>query len=236
MNWRVNFNWKLTLFVVFFLPLLLKLGFWQLSRAEEKQLMLTAQAELSQQPAITIEQLTAAEIVNYRPVQATGEFLNKTWLLDNQMLGGKFGYEVLHPFKLKSGELILVSRGWVEGSLYRDQLPQITIPKNKVTIVGYLYQPTEAYALEKELENKQWPKVIQHLDVQNMYKAVAGNARISSPFLMRLAAGDSRLLKAHWQIINVQPERHTAYAYQWFGMAILLIGLYVWASIKKENG
>jgi len=232
---RVNFNWKLAVFVVLFLPILLSLGSWQLKRAEEKRAMLEAQDRLVQLQAEPMASLTPEKIENYRNVHLRGEYLNKIWLVDNQIYEGKFGYEVVQVFKQENGQHILISRGWKEGSVYREQLPQIEFPQGIVTAQGYLYQPSTAYKLEEEVEKTAWPRVIQSIDVQNMYKVLAENDRISTPFLVRLSEEDANLLTQHWQIINVQPEKHTGYAIQWFGMAILLVVLFAWASLKKSS-
>lgn len=237
MKLRADFNWKLTLFVVLMLPVLLRLGFWQMQRAEEKQQMLDNFRALTGQPALEYLQVPAAVMENYLNVTVAGEFQPSLFLLDNQIYRGKFGYEVIQPFRLDDGSVMLVSRGWVEGSLDRRQLPFIGLPAGRVNLEGYLYQPAATYGLDADAwSTAQWPKVIQTPDVEKMYKALGDDAKIRHPFLLRLHEGQPHLLMPHWQIINVQPEKHTAYAMQWFGMAVLLVILFVMASIRREAG
>ena len=235
MKIRADFNWKLTLFVVLFLPLLIRLGFWQLDRAEEKRQILHEHQLLVDQPAVPYGQVNKDVAKNYLNISVQGKFGENYFLLDNQVYKGKFGYEVIQPLVLASGEIMLVSRGWIAGSLDRRQLPAVEMPAGTVQLEGYLYQPQGAIQLDaKTWAAEGWPKVIQAADVEKMYKALGDNAKIRSPFLLRLRDGQPLLLTAHWQIVNVRPERHTAYAYQWFGMALLLVILYIVASIKRN--
>ena len=44
-----------------------------------------------------------------------------------------------------------------------------------------------------------------------------------APFVVRLAADQPGALRVDWQVINMQPEKHIAYAVQWFGMALALV-------------
>lgn len=235
MNLRVNFNWKLALFVVLFLPILLRLGFWQIERANEKQQMQLEYRNLVRQPAVDVAQLPPKQWKNYQNIRAAGQFGKQQWLVDNQIYKGRFGYEVIQPLITDTGETLLVSRGWIEGSLDRTQLPVVNTPVARVNIEGYLYSPESAFALQADADTQQWPKVVQSAHVEKMYKDLAVNDKIHGSFLVRLHQGNPDLLEAHWQIINVKPEKHTAYAMQWFGMALLLLILFILASTKRKT-
>lgn len=235
MNWRANFNWKLALFVVIFLPILISLGNWQLDRANEKRQMLQESQSLMHGESLDYNKLYRSQYKNYQNVSISGEFVDKQFLLDNQMFNGKFGYEVIQGFQLTQGGMILVSRGWIAGSLNRRELPVVQTPIGDLRLNGYLYQPTESFQLEEEHINGRWPRVVQALNSEKMYKALGENGKVAHPFLLRLRDDEAALLTAHWKIINVQPEKHTAYAAQWFGMAILLLVMFIVASVKKTE-
>jgi surfeit locus 1 family protein len=235
MKFRVNFNWKLALFVVIFLPILLRLGNWQLERADEKRNMLQEQQALVHGENIDIRHLGENQQKSYQNVSLFGEFSNKQFLLDNQIYNGKFGYELIQAFQLKQGDVVLVSRGWIAGSLDRRELPIVNTPTGELELRGYLYKPSESFQLEESAENAGWPKVVQSLKLEKMYKALGENGKVAHVFLVRLQQDDAALLTAHWQLINVQPEKHTAYAAQWFGMALLLVVMFIVASVKKTE-
>lgn len=232
MQLRANFNWKLTLFVVIFLPLTLRLGFWQLDRAEQKRQMAADFAALEGQPALNIQQLDSQNWQNYMPAKVQGVFDTRVFLLDNQIYKSKFGYEVIQPLVLENKQIILVSRGFVAGSLDRSQLPEIRTPAMLVHLQGYLYQPSENLALGENAFSGKWPEVIQSPAVEKLYKHLSKSDKIANHFLLRLKEDSPYSYQAHWQIINVRPEKHTAYAVQWFAMGGLLVLMFIYASIK----
>lgn len=235
---RFNFNWKLSLFVVICFPIVMRLGFWQLDRAEQKDVVIAAQQALINEAEIETGQLKAEQWQQFRNALAKGEFSDKVFLVDNQIYKGKFGYEVIQPLKLENNSWLLVSRGWVAGNLDRRILPEIETPKGLQTLHGYLYQPGEMFALGEAAISSEWPKVIPSASVENMYKQLSNNDKMSPPFLLRLHdlhTDDGALFQAHWQFVNVLPEKHIGYAVQWFGMAALLIVLFLFASIKKRT-
>jgi surfeit locus 1 family protein len=47
------------------------------------------------------------------------------------------------------------------------------------------------------------------------------------PYVVRLRPGSATAFNSYWQDINIQPEKHTAYAVQWFAMALALLMLYL---------
>ena len=50
------------------------------------------------------------------------------------------------------------------------------------------------------------------------------------PYVVRLTPDSAGALLADWPLINTRPEKHTAYAVQWFLMALALLLLFVWRS------
>lgn len=234
MRVRCHFNWKLLLFVVVFLPITVSLGFWQLERADEKQ-KLSAQFEvLRQQTPIAINDIDEASWRDYQPAKAKGKWQQRYFLLDNQVLNGQFGYEVLQGFTLESGEVLLVSRGFIAGSLQREQLPSVKTPKGTQQLSGYLYQTKANISLGETIADEHWPKVIQSPAAEKLYKQLLKNGKISRHFILRLSIPNPAQLTPHWQVVNMGPEKHQGYAVQWFLMAALLLIMFVYASIKIE--
>ena len=233
MTMRPHFNWKLTVLVVLCLPLLVRLGFWQLERAEEKREILQAQETMMYQPAMNYSDLEPQQFENYRQVSLRARLLPHIFLLDNQMYQSRFGYEVIQAAELAEGDIVWVSRGWIQGSLDRSELPEIDSPQESLRLEGYLYQPTQGLELAQTKIGEDWPRVIQTVDLEKMYKAIGKTGKITPLYLLRLDAQSPMVLNRHWQVINIQPEKHTGYAIQWFGMAILLVVLYLWASFRQ---
>lgn len=226
-------NWKLCLFSVCLLPLLVGAGFWQLNRAQQK---ITLQQSLQAQqamPALSIRdysQLEPGTGLLYRPVQAFGEFLpGKLWLLENKVYRGKVGFEVIMPFRFSDGTLVLVNRGWVVGTGYRDRMPEIATPAGRLNISGWLTLPSKNRLLAGAVsESTLWPKLILAIDVNAIAASLQPDEVL--PQVLQLAPESPAALVTNWQPINLSPEKHRGYAVQWFAMACALILLTFFAN------
>jgi len=251
-SFKFQFNSKLFVFVLLFLPLTTSLGFWQLSRAEEKRGLIAEFERLVQSPAIMLsaENLSAQLLENYQPVQLEGRFLPQVFLVDNQVYRGKVGYEVVQLFTLRPNltdhdaqALALISRGFVEGSLDRSQLPQIATPNFDVHLQGYAYAPEKNSLLEGAdaslRADGQWPKLIQQLAAENLYNLLPKSDKLAAHFLkpsiIRLDDASPYIFQSHWMVVNNSPAKHIGYAVQWFAMAALLVILFLWASVKRDE-
>ena len=248
-----QWNWKVLAFTLFFLPVTLTAGFWQLHRAEEKREILAAQSALhanapvafssvgngdnlkgGNKSAVSAEHSASALAQRYLRVTASGELHpQQVFLIDNRVHGGRPGYEVLVPLKvvMDGGEAfwLMVNRGWIAGGLDRSQLPAIPPLGKTPTFSGYLYQPFGKHLV---LADDIWtpgvsPLVIQHFDHDKLEHYLGAKVY---PYSLRLEESPSRELKTRWIIVNVQPEKHTAYAVQWFAMAFALVILTVFAN------
>ncbi|MGS2718398.1 SURF1 family protein [Eionea flava] len=231
----VKEQWKLSLFVLLFLPLLIRLGFWQLDRAEERQQLLAVYQYQQNLAVENIEQLSViGEEIRYRPVRITGEYdPQRYWLLDNQSRAGKVGYEVIVPLQTTNAEWILVNRGWVAAPRLRSDLPVIDTPLGSVTIEGYFSPPSKnAIFTQPSNNNEQWPKRIIELNMTNA--EIALSAEIY-PQLLRINSDSAGAFVTDWPVINTSPEKHYGYAVQWFLMALALVFLYAWAIIRNDN-
>ncbi|MBR9912616.1 MAG: SURF1 family protein [Gammaproteobacteria bacterium] len=230
----LSFNWKITLLGLLFLPLLAWLGFWQLERAAEKSALLAAIAAQQALPPVQLDlRAGSGELSGYRRVRAVGTFLQeRTWLVDNRVLQGRVGYEVIMPLQLESGGVVLVNRGWVAAPPLRSELPTVATPAGRVIIEGRLQQP-EGNTLVRDLESsKAWPKRIQQLDVQ-----AAGRQLQAAllPWVLQLGADDEHALAVVWRDVNTSPDKHTGYAVQWFAMAVALLIALLFANIKRAT-
>ncbi len=236
-SFALTINWKLLLLGLCFLPLLLRLGFWQLERAEEKRLLIEQQRSQAQLSPLWLNQLdqefsedvgsdglSMEKQLAHRSVQVSGRFLNNHyWLLDNRIVQGKVGYEVIAPLTLDTGRSYLINRGWVAAPLSRNILPQVNFPKDLVTVKGHwkLLQKnaliTDAVAVGEF--DSEWPQRIQQVNHSAM-------AEMAGQFLhqgiVQIDPADHLALTTLWRDVNVQPQKHTGYAVQWFAMAFAL--------------
>ena len=104
-----------TLVVLMLLPLMVGLGFWQLARGHEKQLLVDRYAERRAAEPVSSAQLNDMADPAFRRVHLRGQLDGEhSVLLDNRMRDGKAGVELLQPFHDQpSGLWLLVNRGWL---------------------------------------------------------------------------------------------------------------------------
>ena len=145
-------EWRITLFTVLLVPLMVFLGFWQMQRAEEKiQLAASFEQQQLRPPAPLVMGLATsdAEALAYLPVHLSGRFRDQQYfLLDNRMNGGNYGNEVVAVFELAGGGLALVNRGWVRADSSRQSLPAVAPVMGDVSLTVHIYvAPGEPYLL-----------------------------------------------------------------------------------------
>lgn len=221
------------------LPLLLTLGVWQLNRAEEKRalLKLQAQRQTSKVLELSASQPENLESSRYKPVRAIGHYDgNHQFLLDNQVNKGKPGYFVLTPFKLKeNSKAVLVNRGWIPLGKSRTDLPDIRVEPDETTVSGRINRfPQVGLKLAgAEMPAKGWPAVVQVIDI-NVLSTQLGYPLFD--FQIELDKTSAYGFTREWQTSAVMtPEKHTAYAVQWFLLALTLTVLFVKYGFNKEN-
>jgi surfeit locus 1 family protein len=225
---QVLFNWKVTAFSTVCLLVFLRLGFWQLDRAEEKETMIVEQQTLR-----TSESLPAARLSddtrNGTPVHLQGSYdLDRVFLLDNRILKGVVGYEVLMLFRdISLSEPLLVNLGFVPMGRTRSDLPEIPSPGNSSTADGYVYHQADQRPM---LPAAGWPKVVQAVDADEISNIAKETIY---PHLIRLSEDDPNALPRNWPLTVIQPEKHLGYAVQWFLMATAIVIAYGFFTLRR---
>jgi len=208
---------------------MLRLGFWQLDRAEQKQTLLDQVQQRAQAAALTPSQLLnhyseeewVAEL-RFHPIKVTGEYLaDRSVLVENVVLNKRGGYQLFTPIKLTGTEqLILVSRGWLPLGATRQELPQFSTPEGTVSIKGRLNLPPARPPLWKDGYPVSEGFVWQYIPIDEY--ASQNRARVL-PLVVELAPENegSQGVEVHWQAINDEwVAKHKGYAFQWFAMAV----------------
>jgi surfeit locus 1 family protein len=230
---RFDAEWRITLFTVVLVPLMLGLGFWQLQRGLEKSTLATRFEARQQQSPTRIAELwdQPVESLAYAPVELSGRFLpDANFLLDNQVRGGQFGYEVLGVLRLEGeDDVVIVNRGWMAGDASRRSLPSVPGVDGQVAITGHVYvAPGAPFLLAEQQFDAGWPKRIQAVEMDKLAAAIAPlHQGDVFPYPIRIDAGEPGALAIDWQVVNMSPRKHQAYAVQWFAMAAVLFGYYL---------
>jgi surfeit locus 1 family protein len=232
-----RFDWKLSLLTALLLPLLLGLGFWQLRRADEK-FELQAQYSARQRVLpVALERLELQDDLQYRQVEVVGRYDNAhNFLLDNRIHAGQVGYDLITPLVTETQRVVLINRGWLPQGPTRAQLPALDAIDGQVTVRGSIYVPVgKQLTLGALSEGDAWPQVIQTLDPVPAGALAGYRADDVFPYSVRLAEGAPGVLVRDWPVVSMGPERHQGYAVQWFAMAAMLLGLYLYYSTRPSN-
>jgi surfeit locus 1 family protein len=221
--------WVVTVAALLTSALTFSLGQWQLGRAAQK---LALQASLDHQK--TLPPLLNADIVHVsrdagelvdRRIELTGRWLvEKSVYLDNRPMNAKPGFWVMTPLLLTgSDKAVLVQRGWIARNFEdRTALAAIETPGQTVTLLGRMAPaPAKLYAF-KGADNG---RIRQNLDIPS-FAAETGLSLIPA-LVIQIDPSSGGLLR-DWAAPNTGVDKHYGYAFQWFGLCALVVGLYVW--------
>ncbi|MEV7160111.1 SURF1 family protein [Streptomyces misionensis] len=136
----------LTIVAIALIPTMIKLGFWQQHRYEERTARNNLVSAALHAKPVPVEQLSSpghavTRTEKYRTVTATGTFdTGKTEVVRRRTnADGDVGYHVLTPFVLTDGKVLLVNRGWVPADGTQTAFPKIPAPPaGRTTISGRL--------------------------------------------------------------------------------------------------
>ncbi|MCF2950284.1 SURF1 family protein [Paraglaciecola aquimarina] len=221
-----------TLITFLAVVIMFALGVWQLQRAEQKQLRLDsiAQAKVSS-PLGLKEVLHDLENMVDMPLSFNAKAdIEHYFLLDNKIHQGRVGYQVLVPLKTNQG-VVMTNFGWVSATHSREVLPSVVLYPELVKFSGIVSFPTKnAMVTETAKIDGNWPKVLQAVDlkvIQQHYKQSV------LPLVVKLAQSKKSGFVRNWQPVVMPPEKHLAYAVQWFLLGIAALVVFVIAQRKK---
>lgn len=227
-----------TLVFLLVLPVLLRLGFWQLDRAEEKRDLIALfkqQNELG--PLIIKDIIKLNEKLNYRSAQVEGKYNSgKQVFIDNKIHQGKTGVHVLTPFNLKNSDYsILINRGWVPMVIDRSSLPiiettsQLLTLKGKIKVLG-----KKPFMVGDQFQsNKGWPALMQWINFEEIENK-SGLKLL--PYIFLLDKKEQSGYTRNWNPVVMKPEKSTSYAVQWFSLALALVIIYIVVNLKNIKG
>ncbi len=232
-RWTIYIRWLVALLII--VGLLVGLAIWQLERAASKTRLLKHLSVLQQQGAVSIGdwQTLAPDLADGMRVNSHGRWLApQVWLVDNQMVNGRIGYDVVVPVQLNGGkQAALVNLGWVAAPMDRVQLPVIDIP-GEIQIQGIIRSHWGGLSLgQQNIEDKSlWPMRIQKVDIEKL------NAYFNTPLYPAIIYQlQNSPYQIHYQPIIMSPERHRAYALQWALLALAVVIIAVAASAKPVH-
>lgn len=220
------------------LVLFVSLGRWQWSRAEFKQ-QLVLEFARNAEVIVALGSRATTNLPRYARIEVSGEWDGaRQFLLDNRTRDGRAGYEVLTPLRLADGRWLLVNRGWVPFTGYREQLPAVTLGTRSVVIRGLLDElPSAGLAggrAAPTLEGS-WPRVTAFPQPRELAAALGVEQQSFEPRVLLLDDAEPDGYARDWKPFAKGPEQNWSYAIQWWSFAVLLLVLYVVLNLKKTE-
>lgn len=228
-RWNLSF-WPVLAFVCV-LPGLLWLGAWQVQRGNAKA---EAYRDFEQSVAGAARDVTGLpldefnELQRYERVTLHGHYLEERgFLLDNMSHKGRPGHHVLVPFQPRDADyLVIVDLGWRPRRAAEAGAGDMKGVNGGGSVSGMLASfPQPALRLDGKPEyGSEWPKVVQFPGAGE-FAAMLEQPVAASRLLLDANAAEG--FERDWKPPGIPPARHYAYAFQWFGLAVALIVIFI---------
>ena len=213
---------------------------WQFNRNDERVAQNTAIDAALTAPPVPVTDLLSVTAppppdISWRVVTATGEFdeSRQVFVRLRQDSAGQPVSEVVVPFRLDTGETLLVDRGYVSFGEVRAGTPLAALPTGSVTITG------RVQGEQTDPANRPIQVVDGRTEVYAINRAAVGGDS-SEPFLQGYIqlTGESPGVLAAVEVPQTDSGPFLSYALQWsaFGVIALLgIGVFVFREIADPR-
>jgi surfeit locus 1 family protein len=215
-----------------------RLGVWQLDRAAQKAALAAAIAERGALPPLTALPASDAAALVHRRVVLRGRWSGAhTVYLENRQMQGRPGFYVVTPLLLPDGSALLVQRGWLpRDARDRTRVAEVATPAGEVEVAGRL-APPPARLLAFDPAADVNARLRQNLDPSAFARETGLPLRRDVSLLQQADAPGPAAdgLLRDWPAPDAGVAKHHGYAFQWFGLAALIVGLYVWFQLLRPR-
>lgn len=213
-----------------------RLGFWQLSRLQERQARNAQVVAVMQRPPVTLEGLVADPVARFQRVRVEGTYdFGNELVLTSRARNGAPGVHLITPLRTPGGN-VLVNRGWVyapdgmriDRSLWRE---------DSVTVVEGYVEPF-APPQPGPVSSPSVERGVRRLERDSLA------ARFPYPVapavvVQRLDSGE-RAATSAGRPVRVEPPPltdgpHRAYAVQWFAFAVVGVAGTAWVLLRDRR-
>lgn len=237
-------RWVVLVAAVLSSALTARLGFWQLDRAAQKTERQARIEARDRAPVLDTQSLPRPGRIEpeleFRRASLEGRWLHRhTVFLDNRQMGGRQGFVVVTPLLLATGDAVLVQRGWAPRDFQdRTAVPEVPTPEDQPVRVLVRVAPPPAKLLE--LGEAGAGRIRQNLYPEGYSREVGIPLRSWSAWQLHAArtSGDAPVadgLRRDWPAPASDVSKHHGYAFQWFALSALIIGLYVWFQLIQPR-
>jgi surfeit locus 1 family protein len=224
----------LTLFGLAFFSML---GFWQLDRAAQKERLFAAFADAASQTPVSLDAARRMEVSPRYPLVSVRGLYDAahTYYLVDRTHGGKVGtiaYAIFEP--VDGSTPLLVNRGFGADDAH-GHAANIPPPPAGEQQLSALYAPAPGSGLRMGgnalPRQKTWPKESIYIDVGEI---AADAGRSLDAKILLLAPDPASGFVREWRPDVFPPERHRGYAFTWFTLAAIVVGVFVGMHWRKD--
>jgi surfeit locus 1 family protein len=165
-------------------------------------------------------------------VHLRGHWLPRyTVYLDNRQMDGHAGFVVVTPLRVEGEDTtVLVQRGWAPRNIAdRTRLPPVVTPAGEVEVDGHIAPPPGRLF---EFAPAASGTIRQNIDL-GAFATETGVPLVPLSVMQDGGPGDG--LARRWPRPAVDIHMHYGYAFQWFALAALMTGLYVWFQLVRPR-
>lgn len=231
-------NWVVLLAALLGVAVTARLGFWQLDRAAQKNTLQAALDERRALPPLPVADLAVSEAQaiaqHHRAIVLEGRWLAEHSIyLENRQMNGRPGFYVVTPLLLPDGTAVAVQRGWQPRDMgERTRVIAPPTPAGTVVVAGRIAPPPGRLY---EFEGAASGPIRQNLDVVGYASEIGRSLRplsvVQEDGPLTLADG----LLRQWPQPSAGVHKHYGYAFQWFALATLILGLYAWFQFPRPK-
>jgi surfeit locus 1 family protein len=230
--------WWTTLLVIAGVIFLIRLGFWQLDRLEQRRAYNRLVAERWRQAPFDVNTHaipTDLSELEYRRVQAVGEFdYTEQIALTGQTRDGAPGVVLVTPLMLDDSRAVLVARGWIPYAQSKpEEWSQFEEPPG-APVIGLIQEsqllPNGSPPSVPDSPQVEWFRInIDAIQPQLPYTLLP-------VFILQLPEDDRAYdaLPFREEPLRLDEGSHFSYAIQWFTFALMLGGGYLFFIQSQE--
>jgi surfeit locus 1 family protein len=237
-KWRFRPTLWPTLAALIMFVILLRLGVWQLHRADYKRALQQQYSQSERLPPLDINQMAAdgrlSALQRYRHVRAHGHYdAAHQLLLQDMQHDDQVGYEVLSPFILEPGQqIVMVDRGWLSMTGNDNKTPELSLSIDSRDINGVAgILPVPGIRLGQVTMPAGWPKMLLYPDYPALMKLYGDS--LLHPVIWLDASQPDGYVRDWRPDVGFPPIRHLAYALQWFALAAALAVIWMVVNLKR---
>jgi cytochrome oxidase assembly protein ShyY1 len=184
------------------------LGLWQLRRLDEKRTFNEAVRAVAEAPIV--DYVPGGAQPAYQRVRATGEYLDREFIVVNVSQGGSGGRDQVAALALDDGSLLLVNRGFSAGNT-----PLPALPEGRVEVMGRVRESMTPRRGQTADDGTQQLTQIRRVDLDAL--ALQFDVPLQSVFVDALeedGAAVDGLVPIAFPALD--EGSHFSYAVQWF--------------------